>query len=452
MKISTKITLGTTALFGLVFFLAAVIIYISFYNGSKRLFYDELARTAKIAGMFYLEEDELSKSQFKPIEKAFYKLNPEQEISIYDDKDSIAFDTKSQNLDLADKLHKIRQKGTLNFQEGEDFYHGLFYRDNQGDFVVLIKAQNLLMQSQLNYLTGILLLAFLCGMTILIVLIPWLSKLAYKPVRQTIKQVNTLNLNQKPLKLTYKSTKDEIEELVQAFNALLHEIEKSYEEQKNFVDYASHEMKTPLTGIINQLEVSLQRNRTLQEHREVEKVALEESIRLQNILKNLLIFSSLNRTVHHKKWIRVDELLWSVIEELSSRYGEEKFKVELSIPAKAFKLLEVEANETLLHMAILNILDNAAKFSPTAAVEMLLKAKDDQLVLVINDKGIGMTEEDLQHITQPFYRAPNAAGYAGNGLGMSISYEILKLHKIQFKISSKPQCGTKIELSFGRYH
>src|SRR5699024_8932991 len=138
--------------------------------------YGELARTAKIAGMFYLEEDELTKAQYQPIADAFYNLSPDQKISIYDEQDSTAFDTeKNKSKTIIPRLDEIRQKGILNFKRGQDYYHGLFYEDNQGDFVVLVKAKNPLIQSQLQNLSLILVLSFLLGMTLLIMLTSWFS-------------------------------------------------------------------------------------------------------------------------------------------------------------------------------------------------------------------------------------------------------------------------------------
>lgn len=448
MKIRHKLTLVSSLLFAGVFIIVSVMIYLSFNNTSKHIFYAELARTAKIAGMFYLEKDELSKTQYQPIEESFYNLSPEQKISIYDEQDSIAFDTEDQSPELISSLDEIRKKGSLNFKIGLNYYHGLFYEDNQGDFVVLVKAQSPMIQDQLKNLTLILGLAFLLGMTLLVMFTSWLSKLAYKPIRHTIQQVNTLNLNQKPLKLQYNSTKDELEELFEAFNVLLKEIEQTYDQQKNFVDYASHELKTPLAGIISQLEVQLTRDRQPEEYRETSEIVLSEAERLRDILKNLLTFSSLNRVVHRKQMMRIDELLWEVLEQLSKKYVPNKFKVEMEVSPENFELLKVEGNNILLSMALYNLLDNAAKFSDDSVVTIYLEIKNGKLNFKIQDCGIGMSPQDLKQIAQPFYRAQNATQYQGSGLGVSIALRILELHNIDFSIDSEEGKGTKVCLEF----
>lgn len=449
MKIHHKITLVSSTLFGLIFLISAIAIYTAFFNSSKQLFHTELARTAQIAGMFYLEKDELTKSQYQPIEKAFYNLSKDQRISIYDEQDSIAFDTE-QSMDavVAQKLNDIRQKGSLNFKRGLDYYHGLFYEDNQGDFVVLVKAESPLIQSQLEYLAIILISSFILGMIILVILTSRLSRLAYSPVRHTIKQVAHLDLNKRPLRLEYRSTKDDLDELFEAFNSLLKEIEQTYDQQKNFVDYASHELKTPLAGIINHLEVSLQRQRSSQEYQDTTRVVLSEAERLREILKNLLTFSSLNRVIHQKNSIRIDELVWNVIEQLGKKYDESRFHVKVEVQPSYMEVLQFNGNETLLAIGLYNLMDNAAKFSGDAPVSLKLYRQENILVIELQDRGIGISPEELKKVTQAFYRAENAGNFKGSGLGLSIALRILELHNIDIDLQSDGSSGTFIKLFF----
>ncbi|MAN26735.1 MAG: hypothetical protein CMH15_05185 [Mesonia sp.] len=448
MKIRQKITLISSVLFGLVFLMSSIIIYFAFYQSSKNIYFQELSRTAKISAMFYLERDELSQKGFQPIQNAFYNVSPNEEVSIFDAQKNIVFNTKQINDDWSESLEKIKKEGELNFRKNDTYYHGLFYKDNQGDFVVLVKAKNPMIQSQKKRLIGILAISFCVAMIILIFLTSHLSKLAYKPVRNIIQQVNNLNLNKSPLQLSYTSSKDELEELFQAFNNLLKEIEASYEQQKNFVDFSSHELKTPLASIINQLEVSLQRNRSNENYRETSEQVLQDAQQLKNILENLLTLSNLNKSIQLKENIRVDELIWEIIEKLTPLYSAEKFNIQLDISPEDFHLLEFKGNETLLYMALFNIIENAAKFSKMKPVEIHLYKQKNQLLLEVLDHGIGVSQQDLKHINQPFYRGQNTTSIQGNGLGMSIALKIFQLHQIQFSITSELKNYTQIQLIF----
>ncbi|MDN3595539.1 HAMP domain-containing sensor histidine kinase [Zunongwangia endophytica] len=448
MKIRQKITLISSLIFGFIFLLSSIVIYIAFYESSKNIFFQELSRTAKISGMFYLERDELSQKGFEPIQNSFYNLSSDQEVSIFNENGNIAFNTKELKQDWSESIEKIKEEGELNFRDNDTYYHGLFYKDNQGDFVVLVKATNPLIQSQKKRLISILAISFCVAMIILIFLTYRLSKLAYKPVRNIIKQVNHLNLHKSPLQLSYKSSKDELEELFQAFNNLLNEIESSYEQQKNFVDFSSHELKTPLASIINQLEISLQRDRSKDEYRETSAVVLQDAQQLKSILESLLTLSNLNKNIQLEEHIRIDELIWEIIEKLAPTYSEEKFNVKLEISPDDFDLLQCKGNETLLYMALFNIIENAAKFSKYEVVMIKLCKVNYRLQLQVKDQGIGISDKDLKHINQPFYRGGNTASFQGNGLGMSIALKIFQLHQIQYSITSQPQKFTKIQLEF----
>ncbi|MGO3718698.1 MAG: HAMP domain-containing sensor histidine kinase [Mesonia hippocampi] len=448
MKIRQKITLISSILFGLVFLISSLIIYFAFYQSSKNIYFQELSRTAEISAMFYLERDELSQKGFEPIKNAFYNLSPNQEISIFDKNGSIVFNTKQVNNNLTDHIEKIRKKGKLNFRNNDTYYHGLFYKDNQGDFVVLVKAINPLIQNQKKQLISILTISFCTAMLILIFLTSNLSKLAYKPVRNIIQQVNDLNLNRRPLQLSYKSSKDELEELFQAFNNLLKEIESGYEQQKNFVDFSSHELKTPLTSIINQLEISLQRNRSNIDYRETSKQVLQDAHQLKNILENLLTLSNLNKNIQRKESIRIDELVWEIIEKLTQSYTPEKFNIKLEISPEDFHLLKFKSNKTLLYIALFNIIENASKFSQDKPIDIYLFKQNNQLTLKVLDYGIGISAQDLKHINRPFYRGQNTTNIQGNGLGMSIAIKIFQLHQVQFSVTSQLKTYTQIQLTF----
>lgn len=450
MKIHHKITLISSSVFAVILFFTSIIIYNAFSESSRNIFYQELSRTAEITALFYLEEDELSRKNFAPVRKAFSALSNSEIISIYNEVGDIAFNTQPQNIATLQVLEGIRRKKTDNFQIGDHFYHGLFYVDNQGEFVILVGAENPHFENQQQNLFGILLIAFLLGLSILIITTTKLSRLVYKPVSNVIEQVNSLNLSKKPLLLEYPRTEDELEELFRAFNSLLAEIERTYGIQKNFIDHASHELKTPLAGLINVLEITMLKQRSLEIYQDKMLLIHSDAIRLKEILDNLLILSKLERSHNNPiEKIRIDEIFWNVVEQLSKKYSSDKFQLELKVPQESFTYLTHCSNATLLYIAIYNFLDNAAKFSTSQqVVNITFLIHQDNLKVVIEDKGIGIPEEDLKLLEQPFYRGENASSHEGSGLGLSIAVKILNLYHIEFTIKSEVNKGTTISLLF----
>ena len=104
----------------------------------------------------------------------------------------------------------------------------------------------------------------------------------------------------------------------------------------------------------------------------------------------------------------------------------------------------IEANPHLLKIAIGNILNNACKYSGEAPVEMQLKGS----VLTITDMGIGIPEEEITRVYQPFYRASNTREFAGHGIGLSLSMRILRSYGAEITITSEVGKGTTVEIEF----
>lgn len=450
MKIQHKIILISSGVFAFILIITSIIIYNAFSKSSENIFYRELSRTAELSALFYLEEDELSRLNYAPISEAFSNLSSNEIISIYNEKGELYFNTQPQEISSSTLLDRIRSNKKENFQIGNYFYHGLFYKDNQGEFVILVGAENPHFENQQQNLLFILIITFLLGLSILIVTTNHLSRLVYRPVTNVIKQVNSLNLHKKSLLLEYPHTKDELEDLFRAFNSLLAEIEHTYGIQKNFINHASHELKTPLAGLISDIEITMRKERDLEFYKDKMQLIYDDAIRLKQILDNLLILSELERRkIKPLENVRVDEVFWDVLEQLSKKYNPEKFQLELKIPQESFRYLNHSSNITLLYIAIYNFLDNSAKFSsPQGVVNIIFLIHHNNLKIVIEDKGIGIAQEEIRLLEQPFYRAKNAATHEGNGLGFSIAVMILKLYNIEFTIKSELNKGTTISLLF----
>ncbi|WP_027137004.1 sensor histidine kinase [Gaetbulibacter saemankumensis] len=446
MKIHHKITWITCLLFGSIFAITSILIYKPFIASSESIFFEDLSYTARISAMFYLEEDELNASNFSPIQTAFNKFNPEHKISVYHQNNTTAFNTTPQQDITQNILNIIQEKKEHNFKINNIYYSGLFYEDNQGDFIIVVGSKNALLEKQKHSLLLILCLAFVTGMLVLTILTLKLSKYAYKPVRNIIKQVGNLELNSKELHLSYPKTKDELEELFEAFNVLLQEIKQGYQLQKNFVDHASHELKTPLASIISELEITLQRERDTETYIKTNKSLLQSARKLEQILKNLLLLSGINRQIQDKSIVRIDEIIWQIITDLQDNYPN-RFEVLLHIPAEKSNVLTVTVNETMIYMALYNLVENAAKFSEKP-VTISLDIKQDQLAITIKDQGIGIPKEALTYLKQPFYRGQNASSIDGNGLGFSIASIILEAHSIDLDVKSALNQGTTITLLF----
>src|SRR5690606_20412962 len=125
------------------------------------------------------------------------------------------------------------------------YYYGMYYPDNQGDFVVVVAASNAFFASQRNQLLLMMAIALGIGLIIIFLLSYGLSRIAYRPISSVIQQVNELKVDNLERALTLPKAKDELYELINTFNELLRRLSESFVIQKNFINYVSHEFKTP---------------------------------------------------------------------------------------------------------------------------------------------------------------------------------------------------------------
>lgn len=450
MKIQHKLTLNSSLVFGLVFTISAVLIYLNFIRSAERIFFEELSRTASLTAMFYLEEDELSTKEYSRIEKKFLTATANQEIRLYDKTGKIHYGEADPDTNITIKILKtIRANNRYSFKIGNAYYYAIYYRDNQGSFSIIIKANNPTLEAQESEFVKILLIALVIGILVIVILSYTLSKIAYSPVRHIIEQVKNIDMNGQKHQLTYPRTKDELEDLFEEFNFILEKVFQNIQIQKNFINHASHELRSPLSSIVGDLEVLLQKDRNIIEYKNVSKNVLNDAVRLEKILHNLLLLSGLQQgNKEQKKEERVDEILWEVLDTLANEYKSTKINLHWNLNEDQSGLLEYRCVKTQLYMAFYNIIENAAKFSNQKPVDITLQSDNDHLLINIQDQGIGIDKDDMMHISEPFYRGQNAFKINGNGLGVTIAHKIFTSHNIIFSIESEKNKGTSITLLF----
>jgi methyl-accepting chemotaxis protein len=151
------------------------------------------------------------------------------------------------------------------------FYYGIFYPDNQGDFVVFVKSPNDSFQSQILRLAIIMLSVLMLGLLAIYFLSRYLSNIVYKPISNVVKRINTVDYNNISTAITSTNTNDEIEELIKSYNKLLGRISENVLLQQNFINYVSMNLK-PFGGHLRNLEVFAQKDRTPEEYRKSQKI------------------------------------------------------------------------------------------------------------------------------------------------------------------------------------
>lgn len=447
MKIQTRLSLFSSIVFGVIFTIISLLIFALYYQNARQSIFDNLKKTSYITAFFHLEEDELNRDEFAKVKAQFNEFVTNQYYQIYNEKDSVSYGSESLNM-TAQQLDEIREKQKLAFSDDEFFCYGIFYEDNQGDFVVVVREKKEVLFSQLNLLLWILIPSLLIGVLSIIFLSKWVANVAYRPIRKVIDEVNLISTSDIDVQIASPKTEDELQDLIETFNVLLGKISETFVIQKNFVRYVSHEFKTPLASMLGNLEVFSIKDRSPEEYDQVAHLLIQQIYQLENILNTLIVISDLGKDVEMSGKTRIDELIWQIIPKLTERYPISKVLVKIDVDVEDEALLSVNTDQTQLLMVLFNLIENAVKYSRGATVDLHLFKENNHLNLLIKDTGIGIPEDKLKNISKPFYRADNANQEEGSGIGLSIALRILEKNKIKYIISSEVNVGTEILLIF----
>lgn len=246
---------------------------------------------------------------------------------------------------------------------------------------------------------------------------------------------------------------DELSEMATSFNNMAEAIENQIArladaaaQKQRFIDNFAHELRTPLTSIYGYAEYMQKASISEEDKLEATGFIMSESRRLQNIAYGLLDLASLRSSEIAFAPVDIAGLFQNTIDTLL-RKAEEK-QVTLSF-ACGFAILT--GDRDLLQSLMVNLTDNAIKAcEPGGSVNIRAYAENDQKVIEVQDNGRGMTHEQLNHITEAFYRVDKARSRAegGVGLGLSICEQIAARHGAELRFDSQPGLGTKIKVIF----
>lgn len=454
MNLKNKLSVNSTLLFAFTVGLLMTGAFLLFRSHMKDLYFDNLEDHAVTASLFHFERDEIkdiNSERYRQIEIQYNKINNES-IRVYDAKTKKLFVRDNIDINLDEQhLDAIVKNKILNFTiDGRQFV-GLFYNDNQGDFIIVVSGIDHAGNRQLEALGLMFILFYLVGIPLNFFLGTFLSKQTFRPFEEVIAKVNTItteNLHSR-LEVPQTSGKDEIKELITTFNYLLERLESGIMIQNNFLKNASHELKTPLTIIIGDIDVSLRQPRTNEQYEEILRSLKKDTLHLKSTLESLLVLSGLELSEPQQmEIVRIDEILWNVLEKKAIEYPDNKVSVNLDAIANREDLLSVQANKHMLFIALYNILDNAIKFSSPAPVEIFALSKNEKLLIKIVDQGPGISDDDKNSIFDLFYRSDRTRHIQGQGLGLFITTQILKLHNITLIVDSELEKGTSFSLMF----
>jgi two-component system, OmpR family, sensor kinase len=239
--------------------------------------------------------------------------------------------------------------------------------------------------------------------------------------------------------------RDEIGRLARTFNVMLASIESAYTAQQRFVSDAAHELRAPLTAIQANLDL-LQRHpeMTDADHGEALAEAKRESERLTRLVTDLLALARADAGVPlRSSVVDLDAVVLDVFGSVHQLAREQTLTLNTLEP------IQICGDEDRLKQLLLILLDNALKYTPAGgAVVVELRHVSNEAEVIVRDTGVGISQEDLSHVFDRFYRADPARGRdpGGTGLGLPIAQWIVHQHGGRIGITSRASAGTSVNV------
>ena len=380
-----------------------------------------------------IEESSLTKHYPKEVNFAIYDIN-------------VTLINKSTSFDLKGIKSYLNQEKNFFILANQDFDENInvlyIYKTNKHIIAIYQKEIDNKIEdlvSSLLILNPILLLAF----------IYLASKIIDKildPVKNVIAVSKNISIDDFATTIELPKEHDEIRELVDSFNGMRLRLKTGVESIERFNSDVSHELKTPLTVILGEVEVTLRRIRSSQEYIESMQVIYNEAKQMQKIVQSMLLLTKFTRLNVQETYeeCNLSRILADSIEKFTCKADSKKIRFHPEIRDK----IVLNANPVLIGLVFSNLIDNAIKYSDEGKNIFITLYQDSKIHFLIRDEGIGISEQHLDKISNRFYRVDESRSkkVEGFGLGLFIVKHILDLHEGTMHIISKPGKGTSIEI------
>ena len=278
----------------------------------------------------------------------------------------------------------------------------------------------------------------------------FMARSVLKPVSEIVKQVEAITASNISKRVEVEDHKDEIGELARTFNKTLDRLEESFEAQKMFISNVSHELRTPMAALIAELELSLYKERSSEDYKKVVENALSDARNIEKLSNGLmdLAKASYNTEQISMSAIRLDEVLLDASAMVMKAHSGYNVDLRFEDDTEDDGMVTIRGNDYLLRTAFVNLIENNCKFSSDQSSTVQISFSKHKVLIRFSDTGIGIPEEDMEHLFEPFYRGRNRDFSQGNGIGMALVERIIKLHKGAISVYSHHDKGTVFTLIF----
>lgn len=447
MKIRTALTLQNTAATATIFLLCMVLIYLLSEHTRSQTFFRDLKSEGITKAHLFLA-GQVNAETMQSIYLNNKKFINEVEVAVYTEDFQMLYHDAVQNdiiKETQPMIHEILQKKEIEFHIGKYQGIGMVYPFKERNYVITAAAFDGYGYDNVSSLQNTLIILFIIGVTLLFITCYFLAGLSLQPIRNIVKEAETITASHIDRRIPVRNKKDELGELSIAFNELLHRLEISFNAQKMFVSNVSHELRTPLAALTAELDVSLQKERSNAQYRCAMQNMQQDAKRMTRLIDGLLNLAKADyqKAEISMREVRLDELLLDVRDLLLRAHPD--YTIELLFCNENEdddRLITTLGNPYLLNIAFANLIENNCKYSANHSSTVQISFWDKWSIVRLSDNGWGMSDTDRENLFTLFYRGENEKTADGHGIGMTLSQKIIHLHEGNITVHSEQGKGT----------
>ncbi len=277
----------------------------------------------------------------------------------------------------------------------------------------------------------------------------WMSRRALQPVDQITATARSIGERNLEKRLPIPNTEDELQRLSETLNHMLDGIEGAFRRVTQFTADASHELRTPVALIRTTAELALRKHRSEPEYREALDEVHTESVRTTDLIENLLTLARADAGKATLDRTAVD--LGALVHEVSGQAEKLARQKGIALVCQApDKIVTISGDRGTLRRLFFILLDNAVKYTLAGGnIHVCVKQQPERVIVEVRDSGVGISEQELAHIFERFYRSDKSRSRdsGGAGLGLSLAEWIVNAHGGVIHVESEPDRGSVFRVS-----
>ncbi|AFK04911.1 integral membrane sensor signal transduction histidine kinase [Emticicia oligotrophica DSM 17448] len=445
MKIVDKQTIRIPTILSVALIIFSANIYLFYSNFRENEFYLYLRNNAISIEKMIIDKG-LSGEDVRTMDDMKENIYTQEQFIIYDSTGTVIFKSRYAVNHLTDNLLKEVYKHEVEFKK--DGYERTIFlsRNNKYKRLLVIEAAGYDLSgfNKQRNLLYILIISSVLLISIITLTTRYYIRTDLRPIGEIAKRMKKISSKNLQSRIPEADLDNEIGQMAHTFNDLLDRLDNSYTQQRNFVSYVTHELRTPLSILLGNAQVTLMKERTVEEYKQTVENFQVDINNMINLVNSLLELARMNADAQSVPFVevRVDEVLWAASDIVKKNQPEYHINVEFEQIPENDEQMIVSGNAELLVLVFRNLMENACKYSADKRVEAKILYEKNSIRIDFIDKGVGMSSSETEHIFEPFYRNEKTKEISGHGIGLPLTKRIVEIHSGKISVLSEEGVGS----------